>query len=120
MGLFGGLTALTTLYLHDNGMASPPEDLFDGLTTLRTLYLHDNGMASLNVDLFDTLGDLSTLELSDNSITSLTAGVFDDLDDSLTRLYLRSNGLTALPSQHLHRPHRPDWLGPLVQRAHCA
>ena len=98
MGLFGGLTALTTLYLHDNGMASPPEDLFDGLTTLRTLYLHDNGMASLNVDLFDTLGDLSTLELSDNSITSLTAGVFDDLDDSLTRLYLRSNGLTALPS----------------------
>ena len=120
MGLFGGLTALTTLYLHDNGMASPPEDLFDGLTTLRTLYLNDNGMASLNVDLFDTLGDLSTLELSDNSITSLTAGVFEDLDDSMTKPVPAEQRPHRAALQHLHRPHRPDWPGPLVQRAHCA
>ena len=50
------------------------------------------------MDLFDGLVGLSTLDLSGNAITGLTTGVFEDLDDSLTSLYLRSNGLASLPA----------------------
>ena len=41
-GLFSGLNALTTLWLHRNELTSLPDGLFDGLTALTSLLLSNN------------------------------------------------------------------------------
>ena len=93
MSLFDGLTALQTLSLSNNGMASPHEDLFDGLTALHTLDLSNNGLASPNVDLFDGLTALRILYLHDNGMASPHEDLFDGLT-ALQTLYLSNNGIT--------------------------
>ena len=95
MDLFDGLTALTSLNLSNNGMASPHVDLFDEITALTSLNLSNNGMASPHEDLFDGLTALTSLNLSNNSIESPHEDLFDEIT-GLLRLYLNDNSLSTL------------------------
>ena len=94
MDLFEGLTALSTLVLNDNGMASPHVDLFASLTALTSLNLSNNGIALPHVDLFDGLTALTVLNLSNNGIASPHVDLFDGIT-ALTSLVLNDNGIAS-------------------------
>ena len=64
--MFDDLTALTTLRLNDNDLASLPADVFDDLTALTTLRLNDNDLASLPNGVLENLTSLTELLLSGN------------------------------------------------------
>ena len=66
-GLFSGLNALTTLYLHENDLTSLDAGLFSGLTALTTLWLQRNQLTSLPDGLFAGLTALTSLLLFNNS-----------------------------------------------------
>ena len=65
-GDFDGLTALTTLWLGDNSLATLPDDVFDELTALTELRLNTNSLTALDDDVFEPLTALTELRLNDN------------------------------------------------------
>ena len=56
--MFAGLTALRTLRLEDNFLATLPDGVFAGLTALRMLTLHRNRLTTLPAGVFDGLTEL--------------------------------------------------------------
>ena len=96
-GVFDGLAALSRLLLNSNNLASLPAGVFDGLTALSQLYLNSNDLASLPADVFDGLTTLWQLQLDGNDLASLPAGVFDGLKNLLV-LRLNDNFLASLPA----------------------
>ena len=97
-GDFGGLSSLTTLFLHNNySLTSLPENVFDGLSSLKFLNLQDNGLTSLPENVFDELPTLIHIGLYGNSLTSLPENLFGGLS-SLHRIMLYNNELTTLPN----------------------
>ena len=97
-GDFGGLSSLTTIYLHNNySLISLPENMFDGLSSLQFLNLQDNGLTNLPENVFDGLSSLIHIGLYGNSLTSLPEDLFGGLS-SLHRIMLHDNELTTLPN----------------------
>ena len=94
-GDFAGLTNLTVLGLHANGLTGLPANVFDPLTKLTNLNLSRNSLSSLPANVFDQLTSLTRLDLDNNSLSSLPTGAFDKLT-SLTRLNLSYNSLGSL------------------------
>ena len=88
------LRAITKLEV--SGLTELQSGDFAGLTALTTLNLSGNSLASLPADIFDGLTALTTLNLSNNSLTSLPAGVFEDLT-ALTGVDLSGNGQSPVP-----------------------
>ena len=96
-GDFGGLSSLTTLYLHNNNLlTSLPEDVFDGLSSLKFLNMQDNGLTSLPVNVFDGLSSLSRIFLYNNELTTLPNGLFEGVT-TLQLLHLQGNSVDPLP-----------------------
>ena len=87
---FDGLTALTTLWLGYNSLATLPDDVFGELTALTELRLNINSLTTLDDDVFEPLTALEVLWLSSNGLTTLPAGVFEPLT-ALTELRLNDN-----------------------------
>ena len=65
-GDFDGLTALTELYLNNNGLETLPKDVFAGLTRLKVLTLYYNELTTLPDGVFGPLTALNFLYLGDN------------------------------------------------------
>ena len=65
-GDFAGLTALTELYLNNNGLTTLPKDVFAGLTSLKVLTLYYNELTTLPDGVFGQLTSLNFLYLGDN------------------------------------------------------
>ncbi|CAM9151401.1 unnamed protein product, partial [Ectocarpus sp. 13 AM-2016] len=99
-GIFGGLTALETLFLSDNELTTLPEGIFGGLPALELLYLYSNKLTTLPAGIFGGLTALEILYLYDNVLTVLPEGVFGDLT-ALEILHLEGNSLECLPSTTL-------------------
>ena len=95
-GDFGGLTGLTSLNLHDNGLSSLPPNVFADLTSLTFLNLGDNEINSLQTGDFGGLVNLETLEMYRNNLSSLPPGIFDNLT-RMDRLSLSQNNVSSLP-----------------------
>ena len=91
------LSAITTLNLSDEGIASLQSGDFADLTGLTQLVLEDNDLTALPSGLLDGLAALERLNLRGNELSALPAGVFDDLE-SLSELFLGSNHLRSLPA----------------------
>jgi len=89
-----GLTNLTSLTLHGNGITTIPEDLFREMTALQYLDMKDNDL-QLPLHVFDNLPNLLTLELGGNQMTRLEVGIFRNLSQ-LSRLNLWGNNLQNL------------------------
>jgi Leucine-rich repeat (LRR) protein len=89
-GVFRGLAALQTLFLHTNQLVSLPEGVFRGLTALQRLNLYNNQLVSLPEGVFRGLAALQRLYLFDNRLVSLPEGVFRGLT-ALQTLYLHDN-----------------------------
>lgn len=89
-----GLSNLTTLTLHGNGITTLPQDLFQEMTMLQYLDLKDNAL-QLPVGVFDNLSNLLTLELGGNQMSHLEVGIFRNLS-RLSRLNLWGNNLQNL------------------------
>jgi protein toll len=89
-----GLSNLTTLSLHGNGITTLPHDLFREMTTLQYLDLKDNAL-QLPAHVFDHLSGLVTLELGGNQMSRLEVGIFRNLS-RLSRLNLWGNNLQNL------------------------
>ena len=93
---FHGLVQLKWLYLQDNDLTELPEGVFRGLAHLEELYLSYNFLTGLPVGVFGGLDTLKELHLQDNDLTELPEGVFRGLAH-LEELYLSYNFLTGLP-----------------------
>ena len=91
------LSAITSLDLSDEGIASLQSGDFAGLTGLAQLVLEDNDLTGLPSDLLDGLSALEKLNLKANDLSALPSGVFDD-PGSLSELYLGGNRLSAVPA----------------------
>ncbi|KPA74583.1 putative GP46-like surface antigen [Leptomonas pyrrhocoris] len=66
---WGGLTRLTTLYLHGNALTGPVPAAWSGLKALQYLWLQDNRLDSPLPDTLGTLAGLGSLYLSNNALT---------------------------------------------------
>ncbi|CAM9852438.1 unnamed protein product, partial [Ectocarpus fasciculatus] len=95
-GIFGGLTALETLFLDSNKLTTLPERIFQNLTGLQSLHMSFNEFTALPEGIFQNLTGLRSLDLSFNEVTTLPEGIFGGLT-VLEALNLRHNNLTALP-----------------------
>ena len=96
-GDFVGLTALQTLFLHDNSLTSLPDGLLSGLGALELLWLHDNALTSLPANAFSGSKALRWIKLDDNELDSLDAALFQGLT-ALEDLNLSGNSLDTLPA----------------------
>ena len=94
-GDFDGLTGLTTLAVHNQGLTTLPEGIFNDLTALTDLQLNGNKLTTLPEGIFNDLTALTDLRLGSNNLTTLPEGVFNGLT-ALATLYLDSNKLTTL------------------------
>ena len=90
------MTALDTLWLQENALATLPGTVFSGLTALTRLDLGNNKLTMLPDGVFSDLTALNRLELNNNALDSLPGTVFSGLT-ALTRLRLQNNALNALP-----------------------
>ncbi|MCS7086603.1 MAG: leucine-rich repeat domain-containing protein, partial [Bacteroidia bacterium] len=93
----GKLSALNTLYLNDNLLASLPQELFS--LPIQYLYLHKNNFSDVPAGL-QNLTDLRTLDLGNNRISRPAVG---DLG-RLRWLSLRANGIERLPESFVSAP----------------
>lgn len=89
-----GLTNVTTLTLHSNGITALPEDMFKEMMALQHLDMKDNAL-QLPLHVFDYLPNLVTLELGGNQLTHLEVGIFRYLS-RLSSLNLWGNNLQNL------------------------
>lgn len=96
-GDFAGLSALKSLWLHDNQLTSLPDGVFADLTNLRKLGLSNNRLAALTGSEFASLHKLESLWLHGNDLTELPKSVFSGLGN-LLKLNLNGNGLSELPA----------------------
>ena len=98
-GDFGGLTALTSLDLNNNGITtSLPANVFFDLSALETLILRSNHLGgSLDANVFSGLTALKHLDMSNTRITSLPATIFSGLS-ALEHLDLENTRITSLPA----------------------
>ena len=99
VGVFEGLTSLTSLDLSGNFILDLPVGVFEGLTSLTSLDLSDNwlGDGTLPVGVFEGLTSLTSLNLSDNILETLPVGIFEGLT-SLTLLDLSDNFFETRPT----------------------
>lgn len=88
-GDFDGLTGLQTLSIDSNIDSRVPVGIFRGLTSLTTLWMYTMGLSSLQAGHFRGLTSLRTLSLAENRLTRLPAGLFQGLN--ITRLVLSDN-----------------------------
>ena len=95
-GIFGGLAALTTLRVSNNGITDLPAGVFAPVSALTHLYLSDNGLTDLPGGVFSGLSSLTNLDLDGNQLAELPGNVFAGLT-SLTVLSLNDNRLADLP-----------------------
>ncbi len=92
------LTALRTLYLTNNQLATVDAAAFAGIPDLTGLDLNRNStLTTLPDGVFDSLRELRLLNLANNSLTTLEATTFDGLTN-LTSLNLAGNQITTLPT----------------------
>jgi len=89
-----GLTNLTSLTLHSNGITTLPVDMFQDMHVLQYLDMKNNAL-QLPVHVFDPLSKLLTLELGGNQMRTLEVGIFRNLS-RLNRLNLWGNNLQNL------------------------
>ena len=75
--IFNVHSALTTIWLQDNGIKQLPTSIFSGLSNLRWIELQDNRLTQLQDGLFTGLTSLRTLSAQRNQIPSLGAALFD-------------------------------------------
>ena len=108
MGVFGGLTALTELYLHNNSLSDLQLGVFHGFTALRALFLDGNSLRYLPAGVFHDLTALEALGLSSNDLITLPAGGVLQADRT-------EDFVSGRESRGALRPHRIG-PGPMTER----